>query len=78
MSSKIFITDEQKKRYRDEGYFVLENAISEEQLNAMRSECDYLIKEQEAEMDKQGTDILGLSKRNSRYFVFNAYNLNNS
>jgi len=67
------ITDEQKKQYRDEGYFVLDGVIPEEELEILRSECAELIKAQDAEMDRLGTDVLNLSKRNSRYFVFLAY-----
>ena len=70
---ELKITDAQKKQYRDEGYFILEGAIPEESREMLRSECDHLIKLQEAEMDRQGTDVLNLSRRNSRYFVFLAY-----
>jgi ectoine hydroxylase-related dioxygenase (phytanoyl-CoA dioxygenase family) len=71
--TELKITDEQKKQYQEEGYFILKNALSEDDLNVLRTECTDLIKEQEAEMDKLGTDVINLSKRNSRYFVFLAY-----
>lgn len=67
------ITDEQKQKYREDGFFILEKAIPEDELTIVRNECMELIDEQNKEMDKQGTDILHLSKRNSRYFVFLAY-----
>ncbi len=67
------ITDAQKKQYRDEGYFVLDGIIPDEELATLRSECAELIHEQDAEMDRQGTNVLNLSRRNSRYFVFLAY-----
>lgn len=67
------ITDEQKQQYREEGFFVLENAIPEADLEMIRAQCDALIRAQEAEMDRQGTDELNLSRRGSRYFVFLAY-----
>ncbi|MEG8989727.1 phytanoyl-CoA dioxygenase family protein [Ignavibacteria bacterium 4148-Me] len=73
MNIKYKITQEQIEQYQNEGYFVLENIISEDQLKEIRAECDYLVKEQEAQMDKEKIDVLGLSKRNSRYFIFNAY-----
>lgn len=73
MGAQLIITDKQKQQYRDEGFFVLENMISPIGLEEMRSECDYLIKEQNDEMEKLGTDQLGLSRKNGRYFVFNSY-----
>ncbi len=69
----LTITDEQKKQYIDEGYFVLEGVIPDEELEMLRSECAELIRAQDAEMDRLGTDVLNLSRRNSRYFVFLAY-----
>lgn len=67
------VTDKHRQQYRKDGFFVLENAISPEDLELVRSECDALIREQEAEMDRLGVDVINLSKRNSRYFVFLAY-----
>jgi ectoine hydroxylase-related dioxygenase (phytanoyl-CoA dioxygenase family) len=67
---KLAITEAQKKQYQDEGYFVLDGVIPDEELDTLRSECAALIKAQDAEMDRLGTDELNLSRRNSRYFVF--------
>lgn len=67
------ITDAQKEQYKREGYFVLDGIIPDDELETLRSECAELIKEQENEMDRNGTDTLNLSRRNSRYFVFLAY-----
>ena len=47
--------------------------IPEEELEIIRKECEELVEEQNKEMDKQGVDVLNLSRRNSRYFVFLAY-----
>lgn len=69
----LTIDEALKQQYRDEGYFILHDAIPEEELAMVREECGELIKEQDAEMDRLGTDTLNLSKRNSRYFVFLAY-----
>lgn len=67
------ITDAHKKQYQEQGFFILEGVIPEEELAMVREECAKLIADQDAEMEKQGTDTLGLSRRNSRYFVFLAY-----
>lgn len=67
------VTDSHRKQYQEKGFFVLERAIPEEQLEMIRTTCDTLVREQEAEMDRLGTDELELSRRGSRYFVFLAY-----
>jgi ectoine hydroxylase-related dioxygenase (phytanoyl-CoA dioxygenase family) len=72
-SANFKITDEQKKQYEEQGFFILEKVIPEEELEVIRKECGELIAEQEKEMDELGTDELNLSRRNSRYFVFLAY-----
>lgn len=72
MSMPPRITEHNRKQYHEEGYMFLEKALAEDELCTLRSECDALIREQEEEMDRQKTDVLNLSRRNSRYFVFNA------
>lgn len=71
--SKGVVTDAQREQYVKDGYFLLHSAIPEQQLEMLRSECASLVQEQDAEMDRQKTDVLNLSRRNSRYFVFLAY-----
>jgi ectoine hydroxylase-related dioxygenase (phytanoyl-CoA dioxygenase family) len=67
------ITEEHKRKYREDGFFILEGAIPEEELEMVRRECAALVAEQDAEMDRLGADTLNHSRRNSRYFVFLAY-----
>jgi ectoine hydroxylase-related dioxygenase (phytanoyl-CoA dioxygenase family) len=67
------VTEALKRQYRDEGYYILNKIVTDRDLEVLRSECSELIHEQEAEMDRQKTDTLNLSRRNSRYFVFLAY-----
>lgn len=67
------ITEEQKKQYKKDGFFILENAIPDDELAMVRKECMELIEEQNKEMERLGTDTLNLTKKNSRYFVFLAY-----
>jgi hypothetical protein len=43
-------------QYRQEGYFVLESAISEDHLQNLRDSCDYLIDLMHQEMDRRETD----------------------
>ncbi len=67
------ITEEHKRQNEEQGYFILEGVIPVEELAMVRRECAELIADQDAEMDRLGTDTLNLSRRNSRYFVFLAY-----
>jgi ectoine hydroxylase-related dioxygenase (phytanoyl-CoA dioxygenase family) len=71
--STLRITDAQKTKYQTEGFFILEKIIPDEDLKFLRSECDDHVQQQNTEMDRLGTDVLNLSRRNSRYFVFLAY-----
>lgn len=67
------ITDEHKRQYQEQGFFILPGVIPEAELEMVRRACGELIAEQDAEMDRLGTDTLNLSRKNSRYFVFLAY-----
>lgn len=73
VKTEFKITEEQKKQYHENGFFILERVIPEDELAMVRKECMELIEEQNKEMEKLGTDTLNLTKRNSRYFVFLAY-----
>ena len=72
-TSTIHITEEQKRKYHEDGFFILESVIPTEQLNDIRKHCDELVAKQDREMERQGTDELNLTRKNSRYFVFLAY-----
>ena len=63
------ITDEHREQYRDEGYFILENAIPTEHLTILRDACDHLIGAMHEEMDRQGTDHIHISHRGRRYHI---------
>lgn len=58
-----------KQQYQDEGYMVLESVISAEHLQMLRDECDQLIADVDAEMDRLESDVHGLSQRGRRYFI---------
>jgi ectoine hydroxylase-related dioxygenase (phytanoyl-CoA dioxygenase family) len=65
----VQITEAQKQQYQAEGYFILEKVISDEHLELLRSECQRFIEIMHAEMDAQGTDVIGINHRNKRYFL---------
>jgi len=71
--ARTIVSDEHRKMYVKDGFFLLHSAVPEQQLEMLRMECATLIKEQDDEMDRLKTDVLNLSRRNSRYFVFLAY-----
>ncbi len=67
------ITDEHRRQYRDEGYFVLERAIPDEHLGILRDACDHLIGLMHEEMDRLGTDHVHISHRGKRYHIAKRY-----
>lgn len=67
------VTEEQKRKYQEDGFFILDKVIPDRDLEILRSECSELIADQDREMDRLGVNELNLSRRNSRYFVFLAY-----
>jgi ectoine hydroxylase-related dioxygenase (phytanoyl-CoA dioxygenase family) len=56
-------------RFRSEGSFVAEHALAAEDLALLRRECQRLVVEREAEMDRLGLDVLDLDHRGRRYFL---------
>lgn len=67
------ITDLHRQQYQQEGYFILERAISGEHLQILRDSCDQLIDLMHQEMDRLGTDHIHISHRNKRYHIAKKY-----
>ncbi len=63
------VTEAQKQQFENEGYFVLDAVIPPDLLTILREACQKSIDKVEREMDAQGTDVIGLNRRNSRYFA---------
>jgi ectoine hydroxylase-related dioxygenase (phytanoyl-CoA dioxygenase family) len=63
------ITEQQKKQFKDEGYMILERCVPEEHLELLRSSCQGLIDEVDAEMDAKGVERLGINAKGKRYFI---------
>ena len=68
-TTKLEISEAQKKQYREDGYFILERALSDEQLKMLREECDLAVENIDAEMTAQGVEISGINIRGNRYFI---------
>src|SRR5689334_7743468 len=69
----VKITDEHRKQWNEEGYFILERAIPPQQLQDLRNECQKFIDVINAEMDAEGVKVKGINHRDSRYFIANRY-----
>ncbi len=65
----MIITSEHARRFREDGFFVLERVLPERDLDTLRGECQRFIDERDAEMDRLGVDQIDLDRRGSRYFV---------
>lgn len=65
------LSEAQQKQFRDEGYCILERVIPEDLLALLRDECQGFIDAKNAEMDRLGTDTVGISHRHKRYFIAN-------
>jgi ectoine hydroxylase-related dioxygenase (phytanoyl-CoA dioxygenase family) len=63
------LTPGHASRFRDEGFFVLEDVLTEADLETLRGECQRFIDERDREMDRLGVDRIDLDHRGSRYFV---------
>ena len=67
-STTDLVTREHLEQFRDEGYFVLDSVLTDEQLELLRGGAQYSIDKLDAAMDAAGTDSLGINHRGKRYF----------
>ena len=67
------ITPEHIEQFREEGYFILEQVIPEDHLQLLRGECQRFIDLKNEEMDREGTDVIGINHRDKRYFLSNCF-----
>ena len=58
-----------REQYEREGYFVVERALTDEQLALLRDCAAYAMASRDAEMEAAGVDRLRLNARGRRYFV---------
>ena len=67
------ITEQHRRQYIEEGYFIVERAICDEHLQILRDSCDLLIDLMHREMDRLGTDHIHISHRGKRYHIAKKY-----
>jgi ectoine hydroxylase-related dioxygenase (phytanoyl-CoA dioxygenase family) len=65
----VYVLPDDVRRFRDQGFFVLEHVVTDGDLETLRGECQRFIDERDREMDRLGVDELDLDHRGSRYFV---------
>ncbi len=61
------VTEDDIKQFHEEGYFVLESIISEQDLTELRIECKKSLDLQVESMERVGAETLGLSHKGKRY-----------
>ncbi len=67
-TNAAMITDDMIRQYHDDGYFILERVIGEQDLELLRSAAQFSIERADAKMDEAGVDRLGIDARGKRYF----------
>lgn len=67
------VTEQHRQQFQDEGYFIIENAISQEHLQILEDSCETLIQLMHDEMDRLGTDHIHISHRGKRYHIAKQY-----
>lgn len=67
------VTEAHRRQFLNEGYFILEDAISQEHLNVLRESCDRLVELMHEEMDRLQTDHIHISHRGKRYHIAKKY-----
>jgi ectoine hydroxylase-related dioxygenase (phytanoyl-CoA dioxygenase family) len=67
------VTASMREQYQQEGWFVLERVLTDEQLALLRGGAKFAIDKADAEMDAAGVDRLGINARGKRYFSAMTY-----
>jgi ectoine hydroxylase-related dioxygenase (phytanoyl-CoA dioxygenase family) len=68
-TSAMTLSPEHRRRFQEDGFFVLESVLPAGDLETLRSECRRFVDERDREMDRLGVDTLELDHRGNRYFV---------
>ncbi len=68
------ITPKQIADFHEKGYFILERAMTDEQLDGLRAECQRYVDKFEREMEAKGVTSQGINHYKTRYFISNRGN----
>jgi ectoine hydroxylase-related dioxygenase (phytanoyl-CoA dioxygenase family) len=67
------VTEQMRQQYRDEGYFVVERALSPEQLEILRAGARHGMDKIDAELEAAGVERAGINLKGKRYFASMIY-----
>jgi ectoine hydroxylase-related dioxygenase (phytanoyl-CoA dioxygenase family) len=67
------VTPAAVSRFHDDGFLVVDDLLDAAQLAALRAECERRLEAMVAMMDSVGAERLGLTHRDSRYFLHAPY-----
>jgi hypothetical protein len=67
------ITEDHRRQFQEEGYFILDRVIPDAHLQILRDSCDLLIEVMHREMDRLGVDHIHISHRGRRYHIAKQY-----
>jgi ectoine hydroxylase-related dioxygenase (phytanoyl-CoA dioxygenase family) len=73
IDADFIITENQKRQFREEGYFIIERCVPADQLELLRENCQQFVDAADAEMTAKGVDRLGINALGRRYFVSDCY-----
>lgn len=73
MSASPLVTPTMIDQYRDEGYFILEKAIGEADLELLRGGGQFAMDRLDQQMDEAGVDRLDINAKGKRYFSAMVY-----
>ena len=62
------VTAQMREQYQNEGYFILDRVLSDEQLELLRSGAAYAMHKVDSELDAAGVERIGINARGKRYF----------
>lgn len=69
VEAQRFVNEAHLRQFREEGYFVLERAIPDASLSDLLALCQRHLDLQRADMERVGTERLGLTEKDKRYFL---------
>ncbi len=67
------ISEEQRKQFDEDGYFILESAVPDEMLQILKEECSYFLGRKDQELEVSGEGTSGITHKGKRYFISKQY-----
>ncbi len=72
-TEQTLVTEAMVQQYTDEGYFILESVIGEQDLELLRSGAQFSMDHLDQRMEEAGVDRLGINAKGKRYFSAMVY-----